>query len=74
MDAAGLKALLEASFPGGDVTVEDLTGTDDHFRVRVVSARFTGKSALDRHRMVYEAVGERMTREIHALTIETATP
>jgi len=45
-----------------------------HFRVRVVSAAFAGKSAIERHRMVYAALDELMGRGIHALTIEAKTP
>jgi len=45
-----------------------------HFRVAVVSARFRGRSALERHRLVYEAVGALIGRDIHALNIIARTP
>ena len=45
-----------------------------HFRVQIVSERFRGCSALERHRLVYEAVGELMGRDIHALNIVARTP
>jgi len=41
-----------------------------HFRVRIVAAKFQGKTALERHRMVYAAVGDLMDSDIHALSVE----
>jgi BolA protein len=45
-----------------------------HFRVRIVSAAFAGKSALARHRAVYAALGELMQSDIHALAIDARAP
>jgi len=45
-----------------------------HFRVRIVSAAFIGKSALARHRAVYAALGDLMQTDIHALAIDARTP
>lgn len=45
-----------------------------HFAVRIVSPAFAGKSLVQRHRMVYEAMGELMQHEVHALTIKAETP
>lgn len=45
-----------------------------HFHVRIVSAAFSGVSALTRHRIVYEALGDMMQRDIHALSITAAAP
>lgn len=45
-----------------------------HYNVRVVSRLFSGKSLLERHRLVYAAVGDMMQREIHALSIKALTP
>jgi BolA protein len=42
--------------------------------VRIVSPAFAGKSLVQRHRMVYEAMGELMQHEVHALTIKAETP
>ncbi|MCU0934841.1 MAG: BolA family transcriptional regulator [Gammaproteobacteria bacterium] len=41
-----------------------------HFAVAIVSAAFNGKRPLERHRMVYAALGDLMQREIHALSIQ----
>ncbi|HEY8508702.1 MAG TPA: BolA family protein [Steroidobacteraceae bacterium] len=45
-----------------------------HFRVRVVAEAFRGRTVLERHRMVYEAVSELMGTDIHALNIVARTP
>ena len=45
-----------------------------HFDMTIVSARFAGKRMMDRHRMVYDALGALMKRDIHALSIEAKTP
>lgn len=45
-----------------------------HFAVVVVSPNFSGKSLVERHRMIYDALGDAMHREIHALSIKALTP
>ena len=45
-----------------------------HFVATIVSSEFTGKNMLARHRMVYDALGEMMNTEIHALSIKALTP
>jgi BolA protein len=45
-----------------------------HWRLAIVSEAFRGKSAVARHRMVYEALGDLMKRDIHALRIEASAP
>ena len=69
-----LEAALRAAFPEGEVTVVDLAGDGDHYRVRVVSTRFAGLSRVRQHQLVYAALGDRVGGELHALAVETATP
>lgn len=45
-----------------------------HYRLRIVSARFAGLTTMARHRLVYEALGDLMQREIHALAIDARSP
>lgn len=45
-----------------------------HYTVVIVSSRFTGKSLVERHRMIYDALGEAMRHDIHALVIRAKTP
>jgi stress-induced morphogen len=63
-----------AALPGAVVTVQDSTGQGDHFAVSVVSDRFEGQKLIDRHRLIYAALGPAMQGEIHALALQTHTP
>lgn len=45
-----------------------------HFCLRIVSHRFAGKSQVEQHRLVYQAVGDLMQTDVHALTIESRAP
>jgi acid stress-induced BolA-like protein IbaG/YrbA len=49
-------------------------GDGQHFEALVVSADFEGKSRLERHRLVYAALGDRMRDRVHALSMKTLTP
>ena len=49
-------------------------GGAGHFEVKIVSAAFEGKGPVQRHRMVFEAVGDLMQTEVHALSIQADTP
>ncbi len=52
----------------------EVIGDGQHFQARIVSAAFAGKSRVQRHQLVYAALGERMREEIHALSMQTLTP
>jgi len=72
METDRVKALIEAGLPDAKV---DVSGDGRHFEAVVVSASFEGKSLIQRHRMVMEAVKtEIASDELHALSIKTATP
>jgi len=67
-----LTELLEAAFPGDQVSVEDRTGGGDHFQVTVASARFDGLSLIEQHRLVYDALATPLADgTIHELRIKT---
>jgi BolA protein len=53
---------------------EGAKGGGGHYSLTIVSGQFAGKSTLARHRMVYEALGPMMHREIHALAIRAHAP
>lgn len=69
-----IRGRILAALPDAAVEVRDTTGAGDHFSARVVSAAFAGKRLLERHRLVYAALGEAMHRDVHALALETLTP
>jgi len=52
----------------------EVLGDGQHFQALVVSPAFAGKSRIQRHQLVYAALGERMREEIHALSMKTLTP
>jgi len=52
----------------------EVIGDGQHFQAVIVSDAFTGKSRVQRHQLVYAALGERMREEIHALSMRTLTP
>ena len=52
----------------------EVSGDGQHFEAVIVSAAFSGKSRVQRHQLVYGALGERMREEIHALSMKTLTP
>lgn len=52
----------------------EVLGDGQHFEAVIVSAAFDGKSRVQRHQLVYAALGDRMRQEIHALSMRTLTP
>jgi acid stress-induced BolA-like protein IbaG/YrbA len=52
----------------------EVVGDGQHFQALIVCAAFQGKSRIQRHQMVYAALGDRMREEIHALSMRTLTP
>jgi acid stress-induced BolA-like protein IbaG/YrbA len=72
MNPEQIAQLIRAALPGAHVQVQSDDNT--HFAARIVAREFTGKRPLARHQLVYKALGERMGREIHALSIEALTP
>ena len=72
MNSSQIEELIRAALPGATVKVRSEDNV--HFEATVVSAGFEGKRPLQRHQMVYRALGERMGGEIHALQLATLTP
>jgi acid stress-induced BolA-like protein IbaG/YrbA len=52
----------------------EVIGDGQHFQALIVSREFAGRSRVQRHQLVYAALGERMREEIHALSMRTLTP
>jgi acid stress-induced BolA-like protein IbaG/YrbA len=66
-----IKQSIEAALPCQHVEV---LGDGEHFQALVVSEQFAGRSRVQRHQLVYAALGDRMREEIHALSMRTLTP
>ena len=69
--AETITARLCALLPDAEVRAVDMTGGGDHWQVVVKSAGFQGKSLVQQHQLVYQALGELMHGPIHALKLET---
>lgn len=69
-----IERLIKQAFPDAHVIIVDLKGDGDHFGARVTSAAFQGKSRIQQHKMVYEALQGQMGEALHALALETAIP
>ena len=78
-----IRAALERALAPTSIDIEDDSArhaghagarSGGHYRVAVVSAAFAGRSPLERHRMVYQALEPLMARGIHALNISARTP
>ena len=72
MDSNRIEQLLRQHFPTAEIRVS----SDDnvHFSAKVVDAGFEGLSRIARHRLIHDAIGPAMGREIHALSLNLLTP
>lgn len=74
MDARSIEALIRQALPDVTVEIRDLAGDGDHYAASVVSAAFRGKSRVQQHQMVYQALKGKMGGELHALALQTSAP
>ena len=74
MDAREIEQMIKDAIPDAQVTIEDLRGDGDHYAALIVSATFEGKSRVQQHQMVYQALQGRMGNELHALALQTSVP
>lgn len=74
MPITELRALLEKAFLGDSVNLTSPMGDDNHFQCVIVSGRFQGKTMVERHQMVYQAMGGAMDEAVHAFALKTYTP
>lgn len=74
MDPAEIVRMIKEGIPEADVRIEDLRGDGDHYAAYVVSPAFQGKTRVQQHQMVYQALQGRMGTELHALALQTSAP
>ncbi len=74
MDAGDIRRLILEAIPDATVTIRDLAGDGDHYAAEVVSPSFKGKSRVQQHQMVYEALKGNMGGVLHALALQTSAP
>ena len=74
MSAEEITIMITAALPGATVEMTDLAGDNNHWKAHVVSPGFAGKSRVQQHKMVYEALDGKMGGVLHALQLSTAAP
>jgi stress-induced morphogen len=74
MPATDIEAMIKESFPDAQVEIRDLAGDGDHYAATVVSETFRGKSRVQQHQLVYDALKGEMGGKLHALALQTGTP
>lgn len=74
MQAHDIEQLIKEGIPDAQVDIQDLRGDGDHYAVYVTSSQFEGKSRVQQHQLVYQALQGRMGSELHALALQTSAP
>ncbi|MEA3074486.1 MAG: hypothetical protein QOD29_5932 [Alphaproteobacteria bacterium] len=74
MQASDIERLIKGHIPDAEVTIRDLAGDGDHYAATVLSETFRGKSRVQQHQLVYDALKEEMGGRLHALALQTGTP
>lgn len=74
MNAAEIEKMIKNALPDAQVTIRDLAGDGDHYAAEVVSAAFKGKTRVQQHQMVYQALQGNMGGVLHALALQTSAP
>ncbi|MGI9352140.1 MAG: BolA/IbaG family iron-sulfur metabolism protein [Rhizobiaceae bacterium] len=74
MDAGDIERMIKEAIPDAEVHIRDLAGDGDHYAAEVISESFRGKSRVQQHQMVYEALQGNMGGVLHALALQTNAP
>jgi stress-induced morphogen len=74
MSAKEIESLIREKLPDAQVTIQDLAGDGDHYAAQVVSEAFRGKTRVQQHQLVYDALRGNMGGALHALALQTSAP
>ena len=74
MTAGQLEQMIRRALPDAEAEITDLRGDGDHYAAHVVSKTFIGKTRVQQHQMVYDALGGGMGDTLHALALQTSVP
>lgn len=74
MDANEIERLIREAIPDAEVTIRDLAGDGDHYAATVIAESFRGKSRVQQHQLVYQALRGQMGGVLHALALQTGVP
>jgi stress-induced morphogen len=72
MEANEIERLIKAALPDANVEIRDLAGDGDHYAATVISPSFKGKTRVQQHKIVYDALQGQMGGVLHALALQTA--
>ena len=74
MNASDIERMIKDAIPDAKVTIRDLAGDGDHYAAEVVAESFRGKSRVQQHQLVYDALKGNMGGALHALALQTSIP
>ena len=74
MTAGQLEQMIRTALPDAEVEITDLRGDGDHYAAHVISKTFIGKTRVQQHQIVYDALGGGMGDTLHALALQTSVP
>lgn len=74
MNAREIESLIREALPDAKVVIRDLAGDGDHYAAEVISETFRGKSRVQQHQIVYNALKGNMGGALHALALQTSAP
>ena len=74
MSPGDIEDLIKSGIPGAKVVIRDLAGDGDHYAAEVVAEGFRGKTRVQQHQMVYDALKGNMGGVLHALALQTSIP
>ena len=74
MCSQDITQLIQEAFPDATINLKDLAGDQDHYEIHVTTQAFKGKTRVQQHQLVYQALKGRMGTELHALSVHTKTP
>ncbi len=74
MEAREIERLIKQAIPDAQVSIRDLAGDGDHYAATVLSETFRGKSRVQQHQIVYQALQGQMGGVLHALALQTGLP
>ena len=71
MNLKEIENFIKEAMPDAIVEIQDLAGDGNHYSATVTSSKFSGKTKIEQHKMVYNSLKGRMGNELHALAIKT---
>ena len=74
MSARDIETMIRSAIPDAHISIRELAADGDHYAAEVVSEQFRGKSRVQQHQMVYEALKGNMGEALHALALQTSAP